>query len=239
MLSKSVKAIAKSATAILLVFTAVACSSETKQSSITTAASVQPLASTTPRAAYAIDTPPVTTVFECVQNGPGYATFVKRGERQLSAPLLTWDSKEFGLDYPPEKRCKIVSQKLTDKVSLNGGRLQGLSLAYGKVNDLTVICALTLKEKNCNSDNQLFSLSEVNAKNPSGALLKIFKFSQGNATGADTVPEEGLRPGRIALPNLVPNTAFSDNPPVSKPINPLPNKASDVKTNAVPEEKGF
>jgi hypothetical protein len=264
MLSKSIRVIAKSLAAILLLFTAVACSSETKQSSSNpeTAAPVKQAAAGTnnpqsvtasvtktaatsapinlvasPVAATASNKLPVTTVFECVQTDTGFATFVKRGERQLSVPLLTWNKEEFGPDFTPEKRCKMVSQKLTDKVASNGGRLQGLSLAYGKVNDFTVICALTLKENKCNSENQLFTLSEANAKKPGLALSKIFKFSQGNATGDDTIPENGF--WRIALENLAPDTPSPDNPPLSKPINPLPNKASDVKTNDVPEDKGF
>ena len=135
MLSKSIKAIAKSVTAILLVFTAVACSSETKQVSNPEPAPVQPVApvvdtpapvvQATPTTAaaptvVASTTPPVATVFDCVKNESDsgdskvvtFATFARRGERRSSAPLITWNSTEFGSEYPPEKRCGIVSQKL-------------------------------------------------------------------------------------------------------------------------------
>ena len=262
MLSKSIKAIAKSVTAILLAFTAVACSSETKQSSNPEPVPVQPVVASVPPAPQAAvpapaapipavappvatvasNTPSVATVFDCVQNDSGYATFARRGERRSSAPLITWNSTEFGSEYPPQKRCEIVSQKLSDKVASNSGRLSDLVLTHGKIQKaaskdgsltMTVICALNSQEKVCNLNNMLFTLSEANAQNPSKTLVDITNFSKGNATGSTTRESEKLVE-KISLDVLVSNILpiLPEETPVTKPVNTVPNEAEAKNTNA-------
>lgn len=118
----------------------------------------------------------ITTTFECVQQGSGFATVAQRAERRTS-PLITWNSTEFGLGFTPERRCQIVSQKLTDVVAQNSGLLAELNLTYGIVNDLTVICAVRGTSTGCSSDNMLFTLSRANSRNPQAILRSISTFS--------------------------------------------------------------
>lgn len=62
------------------------------------------------------------TVLECTQENQQWVTIAKRGNVK-SDPLLVWNTTEFGDNYTPANRCKIVSEKLTDFVAANGGRL--------------------------------------------------------------------------------------------------------------------
>lgn len=204
---------------------------------------------TSPVGTVASNTPSVATVFDCISNESDsgdvkvakFATFARRAERRSSVPLLTWNSTEFGSDYTPKQRCEIVSQRLTEKVAANNGRLSGLSLTYGKIKDngLTVICALGLQEQKCNSNNMLFTLNEANAKNPSETLVRIANFSKGKATSDSTTAEIGGLSQYILLETLVTNI-FPEEIPVSKPVTSAP-RGTEVKSTSNPpnEKEGF
>lgn len=117
--------------------------------------------------------------------------------------MITWNTTEFGSEFTPEKRCQIVSQKLTDVVAQHGGSLRKLQLTTGQVDDgQTVVCVITPEQKSCNRNNQLFTLNKENAKNPSKALVQITNFSQGKAD-SKSINESGDFPSIISLETLV------------------------------------
>jgi hypothetical protein len=144
----------------------------------------------------------MVTTFECVEQSGTWATLAKRGNSVSISPLITWNTQEFGSDYTPEKRCEIVSGKLTQAVAQNGGTLGGLKLKHGKVDDgQTVVCVLTLGQSSCNRDNMLFTLSQENANKPNKALSTITNFAQGKAT--NSTMDESRFPSQIFLEQLV------------------------------------
>jgi hypothetical protein len=137
------------------------------------------------------------TAFQCIPDGNNWQTIAQRGNYQ--GTLLTWKTPEFGDKFTPQERCQIVSKKLTTTVLENGGRLGNLTLTYGPVNDLTVICVVPENEGKCNDKNMLFTLSQKNAQNPSKVLADITDFTQGEDK---TIAEGGL-PQYLLLENLV------------------------------------
>jgi hypothetical protein len=179
--------------AVLTLFGTVACSTQTSST-----------ANAEPSVEKAIAPAEVTepTTFSCRQQGSGWATFVKKGMRDASIPLITWNTKEFGPEFTPENRCKIVSNKLTEVVAKNGGYLGKLQLTTGQVNGLTIVCVITPDQKNCNSDNQLFTLSKESAESPPETLVKITNFSK-DKSNSESIKESGQFPSIISLETLV------------------------------------
>jgi Circadian oscillating protein COP23 len=150
---------------------------------------------------------PTITTFKCVQQSTGqstgWATIAERGNIVSKSPLLTWNSKEFGTDWTPEQRCKTVSQRLTDAVAKNGGKLANLDLTTGKIdNGYTVVCMITARQKSCNRNNVLFTLKKENSQNPSAILAKITNFAKGDASNPP-IAESGNIPQFIPLETLV------------------------------------
>lgn len=177
----------------------------------------------------------LTTTFECVTEGRNYATVARRGDR-VTAPLILWRTFEFGNQYTPENRCRMVSDRLSRAVYENGGRLTNLQLTTGRVNNLPVICYTNGGQYGCNSRNLLLTLDSRNASNPNAALDNLFNFGV-SGSGAPIVsfaPSQGLNsrrtttPKRINLERVV-NEAFEDKygdeetsvvrpqPPISRP----------------------
>lgn len=181
----------------------------------------------------------LTTTFECVTEGRSYATVARRGDR-VTAPLILWRTFEFGSQYSPENRCRIVSDRLTRAVYDNGGRLTNLQLTTGRVNNLPVICYTNGGQYGCDSRNLLLTLDRSNASNPNAALDNLLNFGV-SGSGVPVVsfaPSQGFNsrpsstPKRISLERIV-NDAFEDKyaddqtpivrpqPPVSRPGNPF------------------
>lgn len=147
------------------------------------------------------------TTFQCVEQGGGWATVAKRGKEVSPSPLIRWNTAEFGPEYTPEKRCQIVSTRLTNIVAKNGRRLGGLDLTAGKVeNGSTVVCLVNQQPRSCNLGNMLFTLNEQNANNPNQVLTTITSFAKGKATNS-TVAESKDIPQFISLDDLV-NRSF-------------------------------
>lgn len=140
------------------------------------------------------------TLFKCVQQGSGWATTVERGNITTKSPLITWDSTEFGPEFTPDKRCQIVSDKLTKAVAKNGNRLGTLQLTVGRLNNQSVVCVVNDGKTSCNDDNILFTLNQNNSQNGQAVLDKIFGFSKGNA---DSPSVRERTSGSILLDNLV------------------------------------
>ena len=145
----------------------------------------------------------IRTTFNCVRQPTGWATIAQRGNAISQSPLLTWNSAEFGTDWTPEQRCKTVSQRLTNAVAKNSGKLVSLDLTTGKVdNRYTVVCVVTARQKSCDRNNMLFTLNKQNTKAPSEVLATITNFAKGDAATSPLV-ENGLIPQFIPLETLV------------------------------------
>ncbi|MBD2018253.1 hypothetical protein H6F96_30370 [Microcoleus sp. FACHB-53] len=177
----------------------------------TVACSTQTVSNPGGEAAQAKTTSPeMVTTFECVSRDRGWATIAHRGNIVSKSPLITWNSLEFGSDYTPEKRCEIVSGKLTQAVAQNGGTLTGLNLTTGNVDDgQTVVCLVASGQSRCDRNNMLFTLNRENAKKPTHALSKITNFAQGKATNSTV--DESRFPSLISLEMLVERSLPKDN----------------------------
>jgi hypothetical protein len=116
------------------------------------------------------------TKFLCVSQGRGYATIAQRGNRRTS-PLITWNSNAFGPQYTPEKRCNMVSQRLTQAVAATGGRLNTLRMTHGTVGSAPVICYIRNPEEECNSRNVLMTLSPNERGKENEILKQLTSFS--------------------------------------------------------------
>lgn len=172
----------------------------------------------------AVPTESLTTSFECVTEGRNYATIARRGDR-TTAPLMLWRTNEFGREYTPQNRCRIVSDRLSRAVTENGGRLTNLQLTTGRVNGLPVICYVNGGQSACNSSNLLLTLDSRNARDPNAALQNLVNFGV-SGSGSPIVsfsPSGGSRPTsqkRISLERIV-EQGFAeigdDEPPVSRP----------------------
>ncbi len=146
--------------------------------------------------------PVVTTIFTCVKQPPGWATIAQRGNAVSQSSLISWNSLEFGPEWTPEKRCHIVSQRLTDAVANNGGSLGGLDLTTGSINTYTVVCLVTQEQKSCDEKNLLFTLNKANAKNPAQVLVQLTNFATGLVSNKDFI-ERNRTPQYIPLETLV------------------------------------
>jgi len=124
-------------------------------------------------------TPPVpsSTVFRCVNYGGEYATVAVRSNGSQTAPMVVWRSHAFGSEYTPAYRCQQVSDKLTQVVASNGGKLSNLWLTTGNVNGQTVVCFVNSAER-CNVNNQLFTLKRENARQAGDVLARLVRFGQ-------------------------------------------------------------
>ncbi|MCY7367871.1 MAG: COP23 domain-containing protein [Chamaesiphon sp.] len=96
------------------------------------------------------------TTFACVKQGEDYATVAKRANR-TTPPIIIWKDKTFG-KYTPQKRCDIVSKRLTQAVGKQSGRLKTLKLTHGSVGSSSVICFINHPDAKCDSKNILFTL---------------------------------------------------------------------------------
>jgi len=167
----------------------------------------------------------LTTTFECVTEGQNFATVARRGER-VTPPIIVWKTNEFGREYTPANRCRLVSDRLTRAVSENGGRLTNLQLTTGVVNRLPVICYTNGGQSGCNSSNLLLTLDSRNARDPNAVLenLVLFGVTGSGAPVVSSVRQGSSRPStpkRISLERVV-NDAFKSKygntpPPVVRP----------------------
>lgn len=117
-----------------------------------------------------------TTTFECVRLGSGFATIARRGNRTTS-PMITWNSTAFGREFTPQRRCEIVSQRLTKAVTRSGGRLSRLRLTYGNLGTNPVICSINNQDEVCNSKNLLLTLNQADRGKEQEILTQMLSFS--------------------------------------------------------------
>lgn len=143
------------------------------------------------------------TKFLCVQDDQNrWVTIAQRNNLKTIKPLLIWQTKEFGDNWTPKKRCHHVTEKLNKAVANNGGFLGNLALKDGKVGNYTVICVATRED--CTADNMLFTLKRENASKPQEVLAKIAGFAR-NEASFKSIWESGQ--SYLLLEDLV-NNAF-------------------------------
>jgi len=145
-------------------------------------------------------------------------TFATRGNVTSQTPIITWNSTEFGAEYSPENRCKIVSKRLTNAVVHNGGKLGSLALSTGLLNNQSVVCFITLDRPECSETNLLFTLNSENAKNTQSVLANMFNF--GKARGTNTNAEV-YESGAIIYLDLLVNRAFKKDSSTDSLSNPV------------------
>lgn len=124
------------------------------------------------------------TTFACILQGKEYVTVARRGDR-TTPPMIIWKDTTWGPKYPPQKRCQIVSQRLTKAVS-STGKLTSLDMTHGIVNSTPVICYITNKGAKCNSENILFSLKPSERGQEQEILAQLLAFSKKGTGGPIT-----------------------------------------------------
>jgi hypothetical protein len=173
------------------------------------------------------------TTFHCInQRDSSFVTVARRGNRQTS-PIFIWKNTSWGSSYTPEKRCNIVSQRLTHAVAKNGGKLSGLWMTYGELNNYPIICYITSKRERCNAENMLLTLRLSEFGREREVLKEITNFSvrgTGNGTtreisGNQNTPEAADR--FIQLGEKVDN-AFNGNAENESPSTPTNSNTAPI-----------
>lgn len=193
------------------------------------------------------------TTFHCISTqGNVLYTVARRGNRQTE-PILKWQNTAWGSKYTPKKRCDIVSERLTRAVVKNGGKLGGLLMWYGKLNDYPIICYLKSKRERCNSDNILLTLRKSEFGQERRIIKDIMTFGVG-ARGNTTTRSVGkTNPGEVAdfvplgnqVDNALKESAGNESPitpttPTSPNIAPInPNPQAKPSSQPATEDTGF
>lgn len=160
---------------------------------------------------------PQSTSFECMMRQAIWGTFAKRGNAVSQTAIITWNSTEFGSEYTPEKRCDIVSKRLTNAVAHNGGKLGDLALSVGLLNNQSVVCFVTQATPKCNDTNLLFTLNRENANNAQSVLANIFNFAKAKGT---TTNAQVYESGTFISLDLLVNRAFEQASSTPSPASP-------------------
>lgn len=181
------------------------------------------------------------TTFHCIrQRDSSLVTVARRGNRQTS-PLFIWKSNNWGSKYPPQKRCKIVGQRLTKAVAANGGKLSGLYMTHGIVNKYPVICHTDDLYGGCTSKNILLTLplSEKPVEKRNEILRSIANFSQKGTSAAITRSCKScpitvdMEEVDDAFQDSTVNESSSNQTSPNQPINPTPKTVPSLQA---PEE---
>lgn len=155
-----------------------------------------------------------TTTFACIKKGSDPVTVARRGDR-VTSPMITWKDKTWG-KYTPEKRCQIVSQRLTKAVA-SSGKLSSLDMTYGNVNSIPVVCYITKKGEKCNSENILFSLKASERGQEQKIINELLDFSK-SGSGAGSVrggncSEDKTSPEAKTYGEAIDNATFCEEAP--------------------------
>lgn len=102
----------------------------------------------------------------------GFVTKVRNGG--TSAALITWNSQAFSRSgYTPRVRCQTVTARFNNAIA----NRTSLRLTTGTINRLGVICALEGRERRCNSQNTIITLTP--GTNPRAALNQMISATAG------------------------------------------------------------
>ncbi|MBD2413749.1 hypothetical protein FACHB389_30555 [Nostoc calcicola FACHB-389] len=167
-----------------------------------------------------------STSFVCGQIGGSPATLVQVNGQTLLLPLIIWETASY--DMSPEQRCQMVSWRMTTAVAQNGGKLNNLLLATGKVNGYNVICFVNSYES-CNSNNIIMTLlRRENARNPGNVLTRIIRFGR-YGTGLNVIENGGFTGGAVGEAEIIPTTVS-----IEEAINQLVNESGGMSTPPAP-----
>ena len=126
---------------------------------------------------------------KCIMRNNTFVTVAKQGE--VTAVLFSWRTTEFGPEYTPKDRCRIVSNKFDNLVQSNGGSFNNLYLTTAIVNGYPVICTRKADDIPCNI---LFTLSRRNRNQAEKILLSLRDPSSLEATGIEESSSANPRP---------------------------------------------
>jgi hypothetical protein len=167
----------------------------------------------------------ITTVFACVptRTPNQYATIAKRGNR-VTEPMILWSDTSYGAQYTPRKRCQTVSQRLTNAVAANGGKLKQLMLNHGRVSGVPVICYVNTVTETCNQKNLLLTLRSQDAGKERQILQQMINFGvYGTGAplkrGSGSIPFGAMVEERFNATSSIPRS--TPTVPAS-PSSPLP-----------------
>jgi hypothetical protein len=149
----------------------------------------------------------VSTSISCISSGGKFTTVAEQGSNR--AVLFTWKTTEFGPEYTPEKRCKIVSAKFNNFVQENGGSFANLSLTADLVNGYPVICMKKTGEDDC---RVLFTLKK---ENRSQAKKIILSLQDPGSSGSDGINETRIPSVKLSEWSKRKLSAKKSNAPIS------------------------
>ncbi len=135
--------------------------------------------------------------------------------------VIEWKTNVFGDTYSPEARCQMVSSKLQNAVTANGGTFRGMSFFSGVVNGQLVVCILGTGQSGCNSGNFLFTLKPENRPHVAKILQDLTNFS---VTGSSSIVEDSGEGIRVDMSDLDRELGTSDpSYAPQSPSQPEPN----------------
>ena len=123
--------------------------------------------------------------FECRSTGSSLSTVVVSSEDSDSDPIINWDleNRYFGEDWPPEKRCQVVSERFQSIYERD-------QLAYLTADNadwesdlgIPVICSVPQQGARCVKEDLLFTLQERDDPNELLAELITLREPDSNKT---------------------------------------------------------
>ncbi|NEN91657.1 MAG: hypothetical protein F6K48_23225 [Okeania sp. SIO3H1] len=89
------------------------------------------------------------------------ATIIQNTQSNEEVIVIFWrlDNNYFGEDYPPQKRCKIVSQQFQNIYNRDGLKyVVATKETWVPDREIPVVCAVKFKGASCKNDDLLFTL---------------------------------------------------------------------------------
>jgi len=143
-----------------------------------------------------------STAFSCEPYGNGFATIAQGSVAAIPQPIIVWKTREFDA---PESRCMQSTQRLNQLVIENGGQLDKMLFATGRVNNDKAICLVSDVYQSCQPNNMVFKLSQENANNPAEVLRRLIGFTvEGGGNPVQESGSEAIAPLSPVSQNLQP-----------------------------------
>lgn len=137
-------------------------------------------------------------------------------------------------------KCEIVSERLTQAVAANGGKLSKLRMTHGNIGRNPVICYINNSNEQCNSKNLLLTLNQSDRGKESQILQQLVTFGiQG--TGPTLTRGRAIINLGIEVENALgvggaaesPNTTTS----VTQPQQPVPSPVPSAAPSTLPSTR--
>ena len=143
-----------------------------------------------------------STDFSCQPYGDGFATVAQGSMAAIPQPMILWQTREFD---GPKNRCMQSTDRLNQLVVENGGHLDNMLFATGRVNNDKAVCLVTDVYESCQPKNMVFKLSRENANNPAEVLRRLIGFTvQGGGNPVQELGPEAIAPLSPVQENLQP-----------------------------------